>query len=1232
MRLFLIAKLAIFLSIFPATTYSQVAAPEFVPSQPGSGVFSPSEGVRQFHVTITCATPGATIRYTLDNATPTTSSPSIASGGTLAIKWNVKLKAKAWLGASESPVSEAIYHFGHAVAAGEKSTHIADYDGRIYAWGKNTQGRLGIGNTANPILSPSPSTGQPLTVVDIAGGYEDGSSPPRAHSILLKEDGSVWTAGSGGNGRLGNGGTSDSSTWVQVKRSASIDLTGIRAVAAGMSSTFALSYDGYVFSWGRNQSDAPRLGSGSSSALDRVYADTVKIAGGTALTNVIAIAAGSDHTLALTADGKVWAWGANDVGQLGIGGSISVSNVATKVKLSSGGADLFGVIAIAAGAKHSVAVLGDGRVMAWGQSAHGRLGNNTTTSTSTPVNFPVYVQNPAGGHFTDAVHAACGHAFTLLLKSNGDLWVTGRNASKQLGDGSTTDRGRPVQVRTGASTFLTGIVDMAAGIGHSVALAADGKVYTWGANDAGELGDGTTSAQPAYAAQRFSNPLLVNQPPAISLAASFSGTAVSPAQVNLNASVTDPNGALSIHIARVDFFQDGVFLGSDTTAPYAWIVSNLAAGSYAFTATVVDTGGLTASSGTTPPEVVVSLPTITVTASPSSIMEQSSTPAKFIFSINKAQPTATEVSYIVSGASTASAGVDYQALSGSVTIPAWSLSAEVDIHPYLDAAPEPSETIIVEPQASSTFHVGGASTITITDSPAPTVTKHSGDNQASPANTFLPLPLKVEVRVGTQSVANKRVLFTVAQGAGKLAATSTGNPPLFDQLEVWTDASGIATAYFKQPLQGAFQSTVSVQGGQAAAISFAALTQSLVAYWPADAGSGTAVADASGAGNHATISNDSHAFWTPGYVGSAVGTNGALYTGQPGLFVQNDSYRVFPATGQPFTIAMWFRANQLEPGKLYCLGSNETYLESGFRLGIDTGLYSAGPPQLQFWTHESGGSLFARSSTTISASRWYHLAATYDGTTARIYLDGELVATSTGTLLGNTNPIRFATGIGGCNVLDGSLDDVRVYHSVLSAAEVAAVRDAITDGDSLPDAWEREHFGDLSQTPGGDPDGDGLTNLGEYNAGSDPNHPDSDGDGLLDGYEVHTSLTDPANPDTDGDGMPDGWELANGLNPLLDDALGDPDFDGLVNREEYLFGTNPFNPDSNGNGFLDGWEFADFDGDGLRNGLDPDPYNPDTDGDGFLDGADFDPLNPAVKLPPPDPGDSTPPVITILRP
>ncbi|MDO9541336.1 MAG: hypothetical protein Q7J98_03320 [Kiritimatiellia bacterium] len=138
-----------------------------------------------------------------------------------------------------------------------------------------------------------------------------------------------------------------------------------------------------------------------------------------------------------------------------------------------------------------------------------------------------------------------------------------------------------------------------------------------------------------------------------------------------------------------------------------------------------------------------------------------------------------------------------------------------------------------------------------------------------------------------------------------------------------------------------------------------------------------------------------------------------------------------------------------------------------------------------------------------------------------------------------------------------------------------------SDSDGMSDWWEAAHgLNPYEDDAGLDPDDDGLTNLQEYQNGTDPN-----------------------DADTDDDGIPDGWEVEHGLNPLVNDASLDPDNDGLTNLQEYQEGTNPQSSDTDGDGLTDGWEVA--------HGLNP--ADADTDGDELSDGWElahgFDPLD-----------------------
>ncbi|KPA15065.1 RCC1 repeat-containing protein [Candidatus Magnetomorum sp. HK-1] len=186
---------------------------------------------------------------------------------------------------------------------------------------------------------------------------------------------------------------------------------------------------------------------------------------------VPSIAAGGSHTLALMEDGTVWAWGYNEYGQLG---DYSTENKTIPVQVK----DLNDVTAIAAGTDHSLALKQDGTVWAWGWNKYGQLGDTSTSNKSIPVQVKDL-------NNVTAINAGFGHS--LALKQDGTVWAWGRNDYGQLGDSSTTNKSIPVQVKD-----IDDVTAIAPGYYHSLALKQDGTVWAWGWNYFGQLGDSST--------------------------------------------------------------------------------------------------------------------------------------------------------------------------------------------------------------------------------------------------------------------------------------------------------------------------------------------------------------------------------------------------------------------------------------------------------------------------------------------------------------------------------------------------------------------------------------------------------------------------------------------------------------------------------------------------------------------------------------------------------------------
>lgn len=307
------------------------------------------------------------------------------------------------------------------------------------------------------------------------------------HSLGLKTDRTVWAWGSNqfgvrGRGQLGHESLASSLMPLQVMDGAH-PLPGIMDLAAGLHHSLALRADGAVLAWGANE----RGQIGDGTLRERFNPAQVKgLEGLEVFSDVVAICAGYHYSLALRADGTVWAWGANNAGQLG-DGTTDHSSMPVKVRAVEGVGFLSGVKAIAAGARHSIAVLDTGLVVAWGSNAFGQLGDGTTKKRS----YPVHVKGLEGTkRLRNIAGVAAGLGYTVALRDDGAVLAWGANTYGQLGDGSTESRSSPAYV-SGLDGSRGRIASIAAGSKHVLALGANGRVRAWGWNGSGGLGDGT---------------------------------------------------------------------------------------------------------------------------------------------------------------------------------------------------------------------------------------------------------------------------------------------------------------------------------------------------------------------------------------------------------------------------------------------------------------------------------------------------------------------------------------------------------------------------------------------------------------------------------------------------------------------------------------------------------------------------------------------------------------------
>lgn len=301
--------------------------------------------------------------------------------------------------------------------------------------------------------------------------------------VLQWADSSLHGWGANANGQLGAG-DGGKAPWSVPAALPAMTEPRLLATATGYLHSLALAADGAVLAWGYNVHG--QLGDGSKQS--RPDPSPVVSSGALAGKRVIAVAAGAFHSLALCDDGTVAAWGYNNHGQLG-NGTTTTSTVPVAVERAGGVLAGKTVVSIAAGAYHSLALCSDGSVFAWGFNETGALGNNTTTNSSVPVS----VRFQIGALRATAISA--GQYHNLAIREGVSIVAWGYNPHGQLGTGNTTQQNRATSVPLPAGLAGKSPRSVAAGGSHSLALFEDGTLAAWGLGTSGQLGDGAGSTR-----------------------------------------------------------------------------------------------------------------------------------------------------------------------------------------------------------------------------------------------------------------------------------------------------------------------------------------------------------------------------------------------------------------------------------------------------------------------------------------------------------------------------------------------------------------------------------------------------------------------------------------------------------------------------------------------------------------------------------------------------------------
>jgi alpha-tubulin suppressor-like RCC1 family protein len=410
---------------------------------------------------------------------------------------------------SRTPVSvittKTFCHIGVSNNSGANRSIAIDKDGNVWGWGSNSQGQIGDGTTTSRLIPVQVTSGK--TFCKIASGI--------AYSLAIDKNGRAWSWGSGGNGSLGDNTVSNRCIPVSV---AGATKTFCQIECSSWSS-YAIDKNGRAWAWGLN--GFGQLGDNSITRRNT----PVSVAG--AVKTFCQISGGDCHTVAIDKNGRAWAWGLNDRGQLGDNTTVSKRtpvSVAGATKtfcdISAGSFNTFAVdkdgntwgwgenssngvgvplpvsfirtpvsvlgttktfCKIVGGNCHTVAIDKNGRAWAWGSNLFRQIGSNMTDSIiSTPVSI-------AGATKTFCTIEG-GQCHTAAIDKNGRAWSWGGNSFGQLGDNSGFIRNTPVSVAGAIKTFC----QIATGNDYTIAIDKSGQVWSWGLNSSGQLGDNTT--------------------------------------------------------------------------------------------------------------------------------------------------------------------------------------------------------------------------------------------------------------------------------------------------------------------------------------------------------------------------------------------------------------------------------------------------------------------------------------------------------------------------------------------------------------------------------------------------------------------------------------------------------------------------------------------------------------------------------------------------------------------
>jgi len=309
------------------------------------------------------------------------------------------------------------------------------------------------------------------------------SSASFYHSCAIALNGRAYCWGSGNSGKLGNGSTASSRVPVAVNTSGVLAGKTIKQISAGENHTCAIASDNRAYCWGSNKNG--QLGNGSTA--DSNVPVAVNMSGALAGKTIKQMSVEFSTSCVVASDNRAYCWGSNKNGQLG-NGSTADSRVPVAVNTSG---VLVGktIKEVTTGGFHTCALDTSSKMYCWGLNSSGRLGGGLTSILS---NVPVAVNMSGALAGKTIKQMSTGYSSTCAIASDNRAYCWGSGNNGQLGNGSTADSRVPVAVNMSGALVGKTIKQILAGGDHGCVVASDDKMYCWGLNNNGELGNNSS--------------------------------------------------------------------------------------------------------------------------------------------------------------------------------------------------------------------------------------------------------------------------------------------------------------------------------------------------------------------------------------------------------------------------------------------------------------------------------------------------------------------------------------------------------------------------------------------------------------------------------------------------------------------------------------------------------------------------------------------------------------------